>query len=199
MKEGSPTEIPIVYTSDLLKSSARAMYLEFKNHNSIIFKDVVLPKVNKEIGSCVYAHELTHVEQDNVGGAIDRITNMETLPILMELLFGDKVADDGSIRDMLIRHRLAYFSGAVREIINDKEMNFERRIKIETYIISIIQGLELYNKYHDYNDERKQDIIDSINKVFNGDILVEDMLDNNNSNYLDVKPKLKTLQRHYKL
>jgi hypothetical protein len=194
-----PTKLPIIYVDDLLKSTARAMYLEFETHNSILFKDILLPKVNKEINSCIYAHELTHIEQDNVGGGVNKMTNMETLPILIELLFSDKITNDSKVTNTIIRHRMAYLAGAIAELVNDKGMNFERRIKLETYVISIIQGLELYNRYHESKEEIKQDIIDSINKVFTGDKLVEDMLDDYNSNYDKVDLKVKTLKRQYKI
>lgn len=193
----SPTKIPIRYIDDFLLARSMGMYLEFQKHNAVLFKEILLPKVEKEVNSCIYAHEITHAEMDNAGGGINKITNMETLPILIELLFSNKIVDNNSVKDKLLRHRLAYLAGAIAEIITDKNMDFERRIKLETYIISIIQGVELYNKFEESNDEGKQDIIDHVNKIFNGKSLVEDVLDQYDCHYSLVKPKLKELKRRY--
>ena len=191
----SPTEIPIKYEDDNLLARSMGMYLELLKYNSVIFQHIVLPKVNKEVNSCIYAHEITHTELDNAGGGISKMTNRETLPIFVELLFGNKIADNGYVTDQLLRHRIAYLGGAIAALINEPGMNFERRISIETYVISIIQAIDLYNKYKDGNDSIKKEFHDGISDIFKGKINVEDMLDHYDSDYKKVDHNVKTLRK----
>lgn len=188
-----PTELPIDYTDDFLKVSTHAEYLEFEKHNSVVFRGITLPNIEKKVNSCIYAHEITHIEQENAGGGINKITNLETLPIFIELLFGNTI--DKNIFNKLLNHRLLYLAGALGELLNYKDMDFERRIKIETYIISILQATNLFNKYNEGNDIIKKEFIDNINKIFLGEKIIEQLLDNYDSNHKDIEPKLKVLKR----
>lgn len=190
-----PTKIPIKYTDNFLDVSVNGVFLEFEKYNSILFKEIYLPKLEKKINSCIYAHEITHVEQDNACGGVNKITNMETLPIFIELLFGNKIEENGIVTEQIIKHRLVFLASAITELIKNKEMNFERRIKLETYLISIIQAIDLFNKYKNSNEKNKKEFINYINKIFNGEKHVEQMLDNFDSNYSNVEPKLKVLKR----
>ena len=191
-----PTKIPIVYVDDYLKVNSNPIFLEGDKYNAILFRSISLPKVEKKINSCIYAHEITHTEQDYAGGGIKKVTNAETLPIFIELLFSNKIDESSIVTDQIKNRRLVFLASTIIELIENKEMNFERRIKLETYLISIIQALDLYNKYCESDERTKKEFIESINKIFTGEMLVEDMLNNYDSNYYNVEPKLKVLKRN---
>lgn len=188
-----PTKIHIRFVDDFYDTNFVAFYLEFLKHNSIMFRRINLPRVDRKVCSCIYAHEITHIEMENAGGGIAKITNRETLPIFIELLFASKI--DNKTIDKMLKHRLIYLAGIVSKLLKEKEINFENRIKLETYLISIIQGIELFNKYNEGNEKIKLEIINSINNIFLGENIVEDMLKKYDSNFLDVEPKLKVLKR----
>lgn len=187
-----PTKLPIYFVDDFQKTSFKADYLEFSNHNSIIYNSILLPKVDRKICNSIYAHEITHIEQENVGG-VKKITNIETLPVLIELLFADKT--DIITRKKILNHRLIYLAGTIVKLLKEKDINYALRIKLETYLISIIQGIELFNKYNDGNELIKKEMIDYINEIFLGDNTIENMLDKYESNYNEVNLKLKSLKR----
>ena len=188
LDEGFPTDIPVEYVDDFQKAMIDTEYIELEKHRSILFKKIILPNIEKKVVSCIYAHEITHANQDMAGGGIKKITNIETLPIFIELLFSKELG----VNDKVINHRLGFLAGGIGELLINKDINFEKRIKIETYIISIIQALDLYNKFEE-ND--KAEFINYINQIFSGEKEVEQMLDNYDSNFKDIKPKLKVLKR----
>lgn len=188
-----PTKMPIKFVDKFLDTNMIAFYLEFLKHNSIIFRRINLPKIDRKVCSCIYAHEITHIEMENAGGGITKITNGETLPIFIELLFASTI--DKETKEKIFNHRLIYLAGTIGKLLKEKNLDFEKRIKLETYLISIIQGIELFNKYNEGNDKVKLEIIKSINDIFLGEILVEDILNKYDSNFLDVEPKLKVLKR----
>ena len=190
-----PTKIKILRTDVFRKSGFNALYLEFKDHNSVVFRDIILPKVEMKLNSSIYAHEITHIEQENAGGGVTKYTNIETLPIFIELLFSLKTDESGLTTDKIIRHRLAYLSGAIKEILNNKEMDFETRMKLEKYIISIIQSINLFNRYMDGSEEVKKEFIKGVNEIFVGKKVIEQMLTLYDSNFKEIEPNLKVLRR----
>jgi hypothetical protein len=192
-----PTALPINLVNKLQEVTARACYLDFPKYNAVLFKDILLPIVDKRINSCIYAHEITHVEMENAGGGINKLTNSETLPIFIELLFSNKI-EDGAVTNNIIKHRLAYLSGAINRLIQEEKMDFQKRIKLETYVISIIQAINLYNKYMEGNDNIKKEFIHKINNIFMGKRNTEDLLSKYDSNYMEVEHNVKTLKKNYK-
>lgn len=190
-----PTELPIKFVNDFMNVNIQAIYFEFEKHNSIFFRYINLPKLNKLITSSIYAHEITHIEQENAGGGMNLITNQETLPIFIELLFSKTLDESGALSNIIINHRLTTLAAAIGQLLNNKEMNFEERIIKETYLISIIQAIDLFNKYKDSSEEVKKELINSINKLFIGEIIIDDILDKFDSNFKDIDLDLKTLKR----
>jgi hypothetical protein len=190
-----PTKIKINSIDDFKEIGFDALYLEFEKHNSIIFKYISLPKINKIINSSIYAHEITHVEQENAGGGITKITNEETLPIFNELLFGTKLDESDLIINQIINRRLSNIANDVIKLLNEKNISFAERLNIEKYLISTIQGIDLFNKYKDGNEKIKNEFINYINLIFLGEKVVEDMLNKFDSNFKDIEPNLKVLKR----
>ena len=190
-----PTKIKINSIDDSKETGFNALYLEFEDHNSIIFKYISLPKINKIINSSIYAHEITHVEQENAGGGITKITNEETLPIFIELLFGDKLDESGLVINQMINRRLSNIANDITKLLNEKDIDFAERLNLEKYLISTIQGISLFHKYKEGNDKIKKEIINYINLVFLGEKVIEDMLNKCDSCFNDIEPKLKELKR----
>ena len=190
-----PNKVKIIKPNNFLKTGFDALYIEFNNHNSIIYKYIALPEVDKMINNSVHAHEITHLEQENVGGGITTILNEETLPIFVELLFSTKTDESGMITDKIIKHRLGYLSGAINVLSRDKNMNFKTRIDLEKYIISIIQAIDLFNKYQNGSNKVKKELIGYINQIFEVEKVIEQVLDVYNSNFKEIEPKLKILKR----
>ena len=192
LKVGDPTDIPIVFTDGSEEVTARASYFYLDDRISVIFKDVVLPKVEKKACSVIYAHELTHVALDEALGGVDKYTNRETLPILIEFIFGDSI--DKETIDRLIKRRLAYLASVIADIHDNKDMPFVKRIKLESYLTSIIQGISLFNIYKE-SDSSKNEMITDINRVFKEEILTEDIIDKYDADYNKVDLNVKTLKK----
>ena len=191
---GYPTDLPITITDGSLNVSARATYLDYFDKNGIVFQDVVLPKVEKKSCSVIYAHELTHVAMDEARGGCEFFTNRETLPILIELLFADSMKDQ-ALMDKIIKRRLSYLASVIADIHDNKDMPFSKRIVLESYVMSIIQSLTIFNIVKD-DDNSIKDIIEDINKVFKEEILTEHMLEKYDADYRNTDLKVKTLKRH---
>ena len=191
-----PTVLPIETVSNPLDIGVNEILLRLKRHNAVIYKSISLPEVEKRINSSIYAHEITHIEQESAGGGVLTITNVETLPVFMEFLFGSKIDESNEVIKNIINHRLAYTSAAIDLLLKDKYMDFENRINKEKYIISIIQALDLFNKYNDGSENVKKEFIKLINGIFYGNNIIEEMLDTFDSNFKDIEPKLKVLKRY---
>ena len=194
IKLGYPTDLPREYTDGSQQVTARGSYIDFFGKNTIVFKDVVLPEVEKRACSVIYAHELTHVGLDEARGGSEWYTNRETLPILIELLFANSL-NDPEIMDKIIKRRLAYLASVIADVHDHPEMPFEKRIKLESYIKSIIQGVTLFTVSKD-DENSKKEIITDINKVFSEELLTEHLLAKYDADYETADKNVKTLKRH---
>ncbi len=195
---GSPFDIPIKFVDDFNKTNVSADRIRFTKSNAIVFKHVKLPKVGDQINSTIYAHEIAHTQLDTAGSGVESIKSYETMPMFIEQIFADKLDSNGALLEQSRNHRLAYMAAAINMLKNNEEMDFEKRITLEMDIISTIQGIDLFNKYKAASKKERKEMIDSINRIFSGDYLVEEMLGKYNSHFDKVEPNLKTLVKKRK-
>ncbi len=195
---GSPFDIPFKFVDDFNKTTVSADRIRFTKGNAIVFKHVKLPKLRDDINSTIYAHEIAHTQLDTAGSGVESIKNYETMPIFIEQLFADKLDSKGSLLEQSRNYRLAYMAAAINMLKNNEEMDFEKRITLEMDIISTIQGIDLFNKYKAASKKERKEMIDSINRIFSGDYLVEDMLGKYNSNFDLFETNLNTLVKKRK-
>ncbi len=192
---GLPTRIHVTYVDKYIETNSSGLQITFPKGKSVISTDILLPKFNKYINTSIYAHELTHAEMNFVGSGVDYYINKETIPIFIESLFADKVDESGNTLELSLNNRLAYLSAIIDALVNEKNASFERRMHLEKYFVSILQGITLYNRYNEGSDKVKNEMINHINNIFKGEELAEEMLVRFESKYNDVEPKVKSLKK----
>lgn len=194
----SPLDIPIKFIDDYLETHVDALHITMKDTgNIIIFKKVFLPKLEDKINSVIYAHELTHAELNDAGGGIKEYIHKETIPIFVEQLFADKINPETF--ELCRNNRLATVAAGIEEMKNNKKMNFKTRIELETYLISTFQAMNLSNVYFGSNDKVKREMINYLNRLFKGEAITEDMLEQFDSQFDGIEPSLKNLQKIKKI
>ena len=184
-----PYYIPISFTDNYLETQASTFQLTLKSGKCVVFKNILLPKFDKKVDSFIYAHEITHTQIENKSGSSKFITNSETLPIVVEQLFADKL----DVLELNRNNRLQCLAIALKELVTNKDMDFCTKITYDTYITSILQAIDLFNKYLSGSNYIKKEFINHINLIFNGEKNIEDMIDNFNSNYGEIDYKLSKL------
>lgn len=164
--------------------------------NRALAYNIILPQMHRRAISAVYAHEVTHLQLYNAGGGARKITNDETLPIFMEEVAANMIDDTGDTFRVIRNNRLHHIAKSLKDLNNAEWMSYYNKMKLDDYIISGIQGINLANIYHlgDYN--LKREMIRDLDRVFNGYMVTEDILDKYDSNIDDIPKKVRSLTRY---
>lgn len=159
------------------------------NYKNIVFNQIILPKCEKKLASTVYAHELAHTQLMTQDGGTNSIFNEEMIPILMEFIFADKL-DNGSSSLKYVRNERLMSTAKFIDLLSKRDkLSFLNRVTTEKYIISSLQAMELFRIYYSSNEVVKKEILSDINDIFNGDKIVEDIINKYQIDYNDVSKK----------
>lgn len=193
----SPKYLPIVYDSRLFNDS-NVLFQEIyndddKTKNEIVFKHIIMPKVNKVFASTTYAHELSHTQLLTENGGTNNYFNEETIPMLMEFIFAANLDNSDLSFYKVCCQRLLAICRSINRLQND--LTYEQRVETEKYIISGIQAINLANTYFLSKNRIKKEMQEDVCKTFEGEKVTEDLLNKYESNYDEVDKNIKSLKR----
>lgn len=186
----SPFNLPIQYTekhafAGYLKTFGAYVDSDYVlKYSPALFLNIFLSKTINEDTPISYVHEIGHTQLMSVKGSVISFYDCEIIPIFLELVAAMDLDDDNYLLHINIVHRLETLI-AIIESLNDPL--FEEKLKAEndeteniptywSYVISIFKAFHLFSLYHDGNIETKKEIMAYIQKIFDGEIKVEDML-----------------------
>lgn len=147
----------------------------------ILFRGIELFKEVTEQTSTSIVHEVTHTQLDSIKGSIKNYYNTEVLSIFNEL-FHSAILDSDERLLSLNDARRIYEMKILTEEIDEhnkgiKTYTRDYLLDNSKYILSDLKAYSLFIKFYYGSDELKNDILDSIQAVFDGIITVEDLLD----------------------
>ena len=198
----NPLKLPINYVLDnynggtlvtqAVLTEDHELHKQLLPNMNVYFTSIKLPTRPTDVVTSSYIHEITHSQLESYKGIIEEFNNAEVLSIFNELLYAYNYCDK-KIFDVLLVNRLnslfMCFNSIYKfkttksrdNILEDEEysdFNYQTDIK---YMISTLKALKMFSlccedhitKYH---------IINLVNKVFNGEFTVEELLDKLNIN-----------------
>ena len=194
-KIGNPSKLKLKF-KDILQMSTKVNILEVDNEkfNGIVFNNIVLPKLEKKLVSTIYAHELTHTQLETRDGGTNSISNIEMIPIFMEYVFASVQKEPKTNLFYVQNERLKSVSNLIYEIGTNNKMPFFRRIECEGFIISSLQAIKLFDIYYHGDESLKKEILNDINRLFEGEIITEDIINKYDVYYDNVPRDIKTLK-----
>ena len=194
----NPFKLPINYKLDGINGGTlvtqsvltedETLHKELLNKLNLYFTNIELPKRTTEVSTSSYIHEITHSQLESHKGIIEDFNNFEVLSIFNELLYAYNYCEP-IIFKKLLTNRLNSLFLSFNSIYEYKEANFIKSVigGIEygdfdyhtdiKYLISTLKALKLFIKCTGDDRVTKYHIINLINKVFNGDMTVEELLD----------------------
>ncbi len=194
-KEKDPSRLKLKFERiPMWKSQVHMLEVDEDIYKGIVFYKIILPKVEKKLASTTYAHELTHTQLLTRDGGTLSIHNEEMIPIFMEYVFATIQEDPKFNLRYVQNERLMSICKFLKDLSSNKSMNYFKRVELEKYIISSIQAIRLFNIYYSGSEEIKKEILSDINKLLNGEIIVEDIINKYNVSYDNKKPNLKELK-----
>ena len=182
-----PFNLPIRYTGEELTSCMvveNVTYLAteyFIDNMKVSFKEIILPPTITELTSSSYVHEITHTQLAHIKGIIKNYYNSEVLSIFLEIL---------SIYESPLVDQLLPLQDAIRltELYEElyqleehnkgvKEYPREDLIDASKYSESIIKAYGLFVEYYYGTPSLRKYILNSIQNIFNGNLVLEELLD----------------------
>ncbi len=145
---------------------------------SLAYKFIELSKKTTELSSLAYTHELAHSQLNHINGIVKNYQNIELVSIFLEL-----VQASSTNEHLLHTHdneRLFELSGIIDELSKYKDTTNEeiQNILIEgsSYCESTIKAYSLFFRYYYGTISEKKLIMSYIQKLFNQEICLEDIL-----------------------
>ena len=163
-------------------------------YKGIVFDRINLPKLEKKLVSTIYAHEITHTQLETRNGGTNSYFNIEMIPIFMEYVFASVQKEPKISLSFVQNERLKSIFNFLCEMGLSDRVPYSRRITCEQFLISSIQAIKLFDVYYRGNESIKKEILEDINKVFDGRIIVEDIINKYGVSYDNGENNLKKLK-----
>ena len=173
---GDPSKLRLKYSNRQSDSKIVNLEVDFSEYKGLIFKTIYLPRLEKKLVSGIYAHEMTHAQLLSRDGGTNSIFNEEMIPIFMEYVFASVQSEPETNLFYTQSKRLMSICNILGEIGLNERVPFSRRIECEVFIISTIQAIKLFDIYYHSNDEIKKEILNDISRLFDGEIIIEDII-----------------------
>lgn len=187
VEKRNPFEMPVSmerfdnpFNGELVNSIVGAPSMDYADKSRIVFSGITLDRTLSNMSGPIYAHEITHSQVDSVKGACRNYQNMEVLSIFNEKLVALEL--DPSLELLKKMEKSRAYSLANNFIVLNYQDDFDDDtvLRASTYISSTLQANHLFDKYLNGNEEERKIIISGIQKVFDGESTVEDLLSDNN-------------------
>lgn len=187
INEFDPYKLPIEKDKNCDSCYECQWFVSENEYPEVYFKKIKLAKQTTELTSSILTHEIVHTQQDLREGIIKYYNNIETLPILLEIIhYVEKCSKSGNqIRPILRRlkelvlyiNRLSSFIEEISDSDNYDEHLETNIILHNTYIESILKALNLFGIYEDSNENTRKQILNYIQSIFDGYRSVEEFLE----------------------
>jgi len=157
------------------------------NNITIKYRHIELPKKITSVTTFSYIHEITHTQLNHLNGCIKSYYHVEILSIFNELLYGYTKGE--KYLDTINAIRLNDIKEAIVLLMTD-ESDYNNLLEACCYIVSTIIAYELFIKYYYSSISLRKEILFNIQRVFNGEITLQQLLDILDANYEDsLNPK----------
>ena len=150
--------------------------------NGEIVTDISFDKINMSsistiVTPCIYAHELTHTQLQSQRGIVKYYENLECLSYLVQLAVSLEISEDEDIlktMEKFIKVELIRLITGIEKNMTTSEDNLYDTGK---YLNSTIKALKLFILYYNGSPFMRLDMLNRVQKIFDGDMYLEDMLD----------------------
>ena len=142
---------------------------------------------------CVYSHELVHSQLQSNKGIVKYYENLECLSYFIQLVVALELSEDEDVLKVMEKFVKIELIKLITELekIKDKEELYDT----SKYLISIIKALKLFMIYYSGSRNLRLDMLSKIQKVFDGNLCVEELLDSYSINSKIDKSLIKHLTR----
>lgn len=154
----------------------------------VYFTHINLPMRKTEITTANYVHEITHTQLESQKGIIEEYYNSEVLSIFNELFYLYSIGDKKAYTQLLVK-RINDIFDSFTNMYEFERHNFIKSVNKDhtynefdyhsdlKYTLSTLKAIRLLPSVMTDDMVLKYHTINLINKVFNGNLSVEELLD----------------------
>ena len=151
--------------------------LEFADNRKVYFSSIELGDELNKVSVGTYAHEIAHSQQERHIGYTKDFLNKEIISIFIEKLVADELDSTGRLLKLVEKGRFIDFYNHYYKY-QFKIQNDEEKVNDLLYMKSYLVANKLFDMYKNERKQKNRDkYIDDIQKVFDGKITVEDLID----------------------
>ena len=140
--------------------------------------------------------EITHTQIDSHKGATKSLYNHEIIPIFVQFVENFEKSEDLNEIDEVFRLI------DISDLIDSLRKYYKRRVSytkdelfdLTKYLESTLKAFMLFEIYANSSINKQKDIFADIQKIFNGEMIVEELLEKNK---VTLKESSKLLQKKY--
>lgn len=164
----------------------------------IIYERICLGKIPTNSTGGIISHEITHSQIDNHKNITKSFYNHEVIPIFLQLVHNLEKKEDGIDLEIDKIFRTIEISDLITELNayyqNKQAKITDNLLNATKYLESTLKAFRLFETYINSNIRIKNDILDTIQKIFNGEKTVEYLLE---KYHITLKSSVKLLQKQY--
>lgn len=147
-----------------------------------IVTDISFDKINMSsictiVTPCVYAHELTHTQLQSQRGIVKYYENLECLSYFVQLVVGLEISDEEDVLKMMEKFIKVELIRLITGIEQNMAKDDDDLYDTGKYLNSTIKALKLFILYYNGSQFMRLDMLKRVQKIFDGDMYLEDMLD----------------------
>ena len=157
------------------------------------FDKINLGNICTIVTPCVYSHELTHSQLQSNRGIVKYYENLECLSYFVELVVALELSEDEEVLKLMEK----FIKVELIKLISELETFKEKDNLYDTgkYLISTIKAIKLFILYYKGSPFMRLDMLSKVQKIFDGEMYLEDFLDSYSINAKVDKEFVKYLTR----
>ncbi len=140
------------------------------------FDKINLSSICTTITPCVYTHELTHSQLQSNRGIIKYYENLECLSYFVQLVVALELAEDESVLKLMEK----FIKVELIKLIDGIEKNdtgLDNLYDLGKYLNSTLKALKLFVLYYNGSLLLRLDMLDKVQKIFDGKMYLEELLE----------------------
>lgn len=182
----SPFDLPVTLLGGMhsmmgnIKKNAIIMSDDtFLEKCPITFFEVELGDEMSLASAATYSHEIVHSQLESIKGACKNYHNKEVLSVFTEKLVALDLDPSGGLLKKCEQARSKFLYETLLKLKNPQLYDRTSLVESSVYVTSIVQADHLFDKYINGDIDCQTRILDGMQKVFDGESTVENLLSEN--------------------
>jgi len=178
----SPYDIPVKYVNghsmigEIQKPIILVPVEEYLKELQIVFSEIQLGNNITKLTSATYAHEITHSQLESIKGSTRNYHNKEFVSIFIEKLVALELDNSRKILNKSELIRFRNLAEQIAVLYSADKFTRTQCLEATVAVTSTLKAENLFDKYLNGSDDLKSEILTDIQKIFDGQITVEDLL-----------------------